>query len=60
MGSYGAGFIFGPVIGGVLYEGWGFAAPFLVSAAMALLALLAAALLVPERHAPPKCAAERH
>jgi multidrug resistance protein len=52
MGSYGAGFIFGPVIGGVLYEGWGFAAPFLVSAAMALLALLAATLLVPETRTP--------
>jgi multidrug resistance protein len=52
MGSYGAGFIFGPVIGGVLYEGWGFVAPFLVSAAMALLALLAAALLVPETRTP--------
>jgi MFS family permease len=52
MGSYGAGFIFGPVIGGVLYDGWGFAAPFTVSAAMAFLALLAAAILVPETRTP--------
>lgn len=52
MGSYGAGFIFGPVIGGVLYDGWGFAAPFIASAVMALIALLAAAVLVPETRTP--------
>jgi DHA1 family tetracycline resistance protein-like MFS transporter len=48
MGSYGAGFIFGPVMGGILYDGWGFAAPFVASAAMGSIALLAAAILVPE------------
>jgi MFS family permease len=48
MGAYGAGFIFGPVIGGFLYDGWGFAMPFVLSAAMAFLALLAALILVPE------------
>jgi len=52
MGSYGAGFIFGPVIGGVLYDGWGFSAPFMASAAMALIALLAATILVPETRTP--------
>lgn len=48
MGGYGAGFVFGPVIGGVLYDGWGFAAPFIASAAMACIALVAASILVPE------------
>ena len=48
MGSYGAGFILGPIVGGVLYDGWGFAAPFIVSAALAVIAFAAAAILVPE------------
>ena len=48
MGAYGAGFIFGPVIGGFLYDGWGFAMPFILSAFMAVLALVAAIILVPE------------
>ncbi len=48
MGSYGAGFIFGPVMGGVLYDGWGFAVPFIVSAIIALIAFIAAIILVPE------------
>ena len=52
MGSYGAGFIFGPVIGGILYDGWGFAAPFAASAAMGVLAFIAAAILVPETRTP--------
>ena len=48
MGGMGAGFIFGPVIGGVLYDAWGFEAPFIASAAMGFLALMAATVLVPE------------
>ncbi|MFQ5794938.1 MAG: MFS transporter [Candidatus Bipolaricaulia bacterium] len=48
MGSYGAGFIFGPVAGGVLYDGWGFAAPFVASAVLAFIAFIAATILVPE------------
>jgi DHA1 family quinolone resistance protein-like MFS transporter len=48
MGAYGAGFIFGPVIGGFIYDGWGFAMPFVLSAFMAFLALIAAIILVPE------------
>jgi multidrug resistance protein len=48
MGSYGAGFILGPIVGGVLYDGWGFAAPFITSAVMAAIAFIAAAILVPE------------
>ncbi|MCP5097442.1 MAG: MFS transporter [Chloroflexi bacterium] len=48
MGGYGVGFIFGPVLGGVLYDSWGFVAPFATSAVMAALALIAASILVPE------------
>ncbi len=48
MGSYGAGFIFGPALGGFLFDHWGFAAPFGVSAALALVALLLAFVMVPE------------
>ena len=48
MGGYGVGFIFGPALGGFLYDGWGFAAPFIISAVLALAAFLAAAILIPE------------
>lgn len=48
MGSYGAGLILGPVVGGLLYDGWGFAAPFAVSATLAATAFVLAAILVPE------------
>jgi DHA1 family tetracycline resistance protein-like MFS transporter len=48
MGCYGAGFIFGPVLGGVLYDRWGFASPFLVSAVLGFLGFVAAILLIPE------------
>ena len=48
MGGYGAGFIFGPAIGGFLYDAWGFAAPFLISAGLGLIALLFAAVKLPE------------
>jgi len=52
MGSYGAGLIFGPVVGGILYDGWGFAAPFITSAIMAIIALGAAVVMVPETRTP--------
>jgi DHA1 family tetracycline resistance protein-like MFS transporter len=52
MGSYGAGLIFGPVVGGILYDGWGFAAPFITSAIMAFIALVAAVVMVPETRTP--------
>jgi MFS transporter, DHA1 family, multidrug resistance protein len=52
MGSYGAGFIFGPALGGALYDRLGFVAPFGVSAGMALVGLLLAAVLVPETRPP--------
>lgn len=48
MGGYGVGFIFGPVLGGFLYDGWGYIAPFAFSAAAGGLALLAAWWQVPE------------
>jgi len=48
MGSYTGGFIFGPVMGGFLYDGWGFASPFLVSAVLGFLGLIAAGILIPE------------
>ena len=46
--SYTAGFIFGPTIGGILFDVWGFTAPFITSAVLALLALVATAIVVPE------------
>ncbi len=48
MGSYSLGLVFGPVLGGVLYDGWGYVAPFLVSATMATLAFISAVIVVPE------------
>jgi multidrug resistance protein len=48
MAGYGAGFILGPVLGGLLYDWLGYAAPFIASALIALLALVAAGILVPE------------
>jgi MFS family permease len=52
MGSYAVGFIFGPVIGGVLYDGFGYAAPFVLSAVVAFLALVAAFFMIPETRTP--------
>jgi MFS family permease len=48
MASYAAGFIFGPALGGVLFDHWGYAAPFAVSGILALLALVLAVVMVPE------------
>jgi multidrug resistance protein len=52
MGSYGAGLIFGPVVGGILYDSWGFAAPFVASAVMAILAFITAVVIMPETRTP--------
>jgi MFS family permease len=52
MAGYGAGFILGPVVGGLLYDWLGYAAPFVASALMAALAFFAAAILVPETRTP--------
>ena len=48
MGSYGAGIIFGPVIGGILFDAWGFEAPFIASAGAGGLAFVGALVMVPE------------
>ncbi len=48
MGGYGVGFIFGPTLGGVLYDSSGFATPFLVSAALGALGLVLAFAWLPE------------
>ena len=47
-GGASVGWVLGPLAGGVLYDAWGFEAPFLLSAGMGLLAFAAAAILVPE------------
>ncbi len=52
MGSYAVGMIFGPALGGFLYDGWGYAAPFTLSAIVAFMALIAAIFLVPETRPP--------
>lgn len=46
--SYAAGFIFGPLLGGILYDGWGYAAPFIISALLGTMAFIAAIIFVPE------------
>jgi MFS family permease len=48
MGSYGAGFILGPTLGGFLFDHWDFVAPFGVSAALGFIGLIAAFALVQE------------
>jgi MFS family permease len=48
MSGYAVGFVFGPAIGGLLFERWGFVAPFGVSALLTLVALLLVLLMVPE------------
>ena len=56
-GGAAVGWVLGPVMGGVLYDAWGFEAPFLLSAGMGLLAFAAAAVLVPETR--PRVARQR-
>jgi MFS transporter, DHA1 family, multidrug resistance protein len=48
MGGYGAGFILGPAVGGLLYDNLGFQAPFISSAIAGAVATLLAFLLIPE------------
>ncbi len=52
MGGYGAGLIFGPVLGGFLYDGWGFAAPFVLSGILGFAALISASIMIPETYPP--------
>jgi DHA1 family tetracycline resistance protein-like MFS transporter len=46
--SFSAGIVFGPVLGGVLLERSGFAAPFLAAATLQLITLIATILMLPE------------
>jgi MFS family permease len=48
MASYAAGFIFGPALGGFLFDRWGYAAPFAVSGILAFVALVLVLVMVPE------------
>ncbi len=48
MAAYGVGYIFGPALGGFLYDAWGYSSPFILSASAGLLAFLAALIWVPE------------
>ncbi|ORX96092.1 MFS general substrate transporter [Basidiobolus meristosporus CBS 931.73] len=43
----GVGFLVGPAIGGILFQYWGFAAPFVFCAALAFIDLLAQLLVIP-------------
>ncbi len=49
-GGTAAGFIIGPVVGGLLYDKWGYGPPFLASIGMALLTLLITFFAIPETH----------
>jgi MFS family permease len=48
MASYAAGFIFGPALGGFLFDHGGYIAPFAISGILAFLALMLAVVMVPE------------
>jgi MFS family permease len=52
MGSYAAGFVFGPSLGGVLYDTLGFIAPFAASALFGALALALTGVLLREPRTP--------
>jgi DHA1 family tetracycline resistance protein-like MFS transporter len=51
-GGASAGWIAGPLLGGFLYDRFGYVVPFATSIAMAVGALLLAAFLIPETHTP--------
>jgi len=46
--SFSAGIVFGPVLGGVLLERYGFAAPFLAAATLQVITLIVTILMLPE------------
>jgi predicted MFS family arabinose efflux permease len=50
-GGASVGWVIGPLLGGFLYDRWRYEVPFGLSIALAVLALLVAALTVPETHA---------
>lgn len=49
-GATAAGFIVGPVVGGLLYDTWGYGPPFLAAIGIALLTVAVAAVALPETH----------
>lgn len=49
-GGTSAGFIIGPVVGGLLYDKWGYDPPFLISIGIALITFLIAYFIIPETH----------
>lgn len=51
-GGASAGWIVGPILGGMLYDRYGYVVPFAISIAMAFGALLLAAFLIPETYIP--------
>ena len=51
-GGAAAGWILGPILGGLLYDRYGYVVPFTVSIMMTVGALLLAAFLIPETHTP--------
>ena len=51
--TFGAGMVFGPVGGGLLFSRFGYAAPFLAAAALQLLTLILTVVFVPESRAKP-------
>jgi MFS family permease len=52
VGGASAGWVIGPLIGGLLNDRFGYAVPFAAAIAMELTALIIAVFLVPETHAP--------
>lgn len=48
MAGFAFGHVFGPVVGGLLYDAWGFVAPFAVSAGAAALAFILSGIMIPE------------
>jgi MFS family permease len=59
-GGAGAGWVAGPVLGGLLYDRFGYVVPFAAAIGMAAAALVVAALLVPEAYTPATPAGPRH
>lgn len=59
MGAYSMGFIFGPTLGGLLYDSLGFGAPFLASAGMGAAAFALAFARLPETRGASPANVER-
>lgn len=59
-GGASAGWIAGPLLGGMLYDRFGYVVPFAASIAMAFGALLLAAFLIPETYSPAAHPTQMH